>query len=479
MNLLSLPRFNLPVKPTAIALSLKNSLVMGLLGISVMPIVSFAATQPTNSQTATLAPSNPTLTSTSEQSGQIIDGVIAVVNDNAILASQLEQATAQAVAQLKASGQPIPPEQQLYSQVLDRMITRQIQLDLVKRQGISPDDAQLNTALGGIAKQNGVASIAELQQKLDANRTGSYQALRQKIAEDLAIQSLQQQQVARRVKITDQDVDMFLRSPESNVMDETQYHPLHIRVPFDSENGVASEKQKQQALKVAQTIANALNSANPDINQIIADAQKGYQGQIQGGDMGYHVASELPTELSKEIAALQIGQVSKPLVTQAGVNVIKLLDKRGGANHIIDQWDTRHILISPSTSLTPEMAKQQIDALYEQLQHGADFATLASTYSKDPGSAAIGGSLGWVSEGEMVPQFEAVMKNTAVNDFSTPFQTQFGWHILKVDGKRQQDVTDTYRRNMAREALYQRLAPQALEDWLQELKAQSYIKIMQ
>lgn len=437
-----------------------------------LPQVSQAAdtTTTNNNSTVTAAPAQ----------GQLIDGVIAVVNDNAILNSELEQAVAQAVAQLRASKQPVPPAQQMYSQVLNQMITRQLQLDLVKRQGIKADDNQVNNALSNIAKQNGAASLADFQQKVDKTRPGTYQALRQQISDDLAIQALQQQQMARRVRITDQDVDMFLRSPESNALDESQYRTLHVRVPYSSSTatGAITDKQKQQALNIARQIADGLRADNADLNSVIEKAQLNYAPQIQGGDMGFHVAKDLPTEISKDITALQVGQVSQPLVTPEGVNVIKLIDKKGGGQQVIDQWSTRHILISPSPSLSPEMAKQQIDSIYQQLQQGADFATLAATYSKD-GSAANGGSLGWVTEGEMVPQFEAVMKNTPVNDFSTPFQTQFGWHILKVDAQRKQDVTDTYRRNMARELLYQRMAPQALEDWLQELRAQAYIKINQ
>lgn len=417
----------------------------------------------------------------SSQEGKIVDGVIAVVNDNVILASQLEQATRQAIAQLRAKNQPVPSQQQLYSQVLDQMITRQVQLDLVKRQGISPEENQLNAALANIAKQNGVASFAELQRKLDAQQAGSYQALRSKISEDLAMQALQEQQVARRVKISEQDIDMFLRSPESNMLDESQYRTLHIRVPFiqSDDTKPVTDKQKQKAIKVAQSIADALQADNTNVEAAIQQAQSGYEAPIEGGDMGFHIAKDLPTELSKDIVNLSVGQVSKPLLTPQGVNVIKLVEKRGGQQQVAEQWQTRHILISPSASLTPEMAKQQIDSIYEQLRQGADFATLASTYSNDPGSASNGGLLGWVSEGEMVAPFEAMMKNTAVNDFSTPFQSQFGWHILKVEGKRQQDLSENYRRNMARQALYQRLAPQALEDWIQEIKAQSYIKVKQ
>lgn len=420
----------------------------------------------------------PVVTNSSQD--QVIDGVIAIVNDTPILRSQLDRAVAQASAQLQAQNKPVPPAQQLYPQVLDQLITKQIQLDIIKRQGLQAEENAVNAALTNLAQQNGVASLAEFQQKLDAQRAGSYQALRQKVSEDLAIQTLQQQQLASRIKISDQDVDNFLKSPESNALEKSQYRTLHIRVPFEADAaGKASDKQKKQALTVATQIAKNLQAENANIEQIMTDAQANYNAQIQGGDMGYHVAAELPTELSKNITALEVGQVTNPIATAEGYNVIKLVDKRGGQQKIIDQWHTRHILISPSTALPADMAKQQIDTIYEKLRQGEDFATLASTYSKDPGSASNGGDLGWVSEGDMVPSFEAMMKKTSVNDYSVPFQSQFGWHILKVDEKRQKDVSDVYRKNMAREILYQRMAPQALDDWMQDLRAQAYVKIMQ
>ena len=425
-----------------------------------------------------LVESAPVVTSNSQD--QVIDGVIAIVNDTPILRSQLDRAVAQASAQLQAQNKPVPPAQQLYPQVLDQLITKQIQLDIIKRQGLQAEENTVNAALTNLAQQNGVASLAELQQKLDAQRAGSYQALRQKVSEDLAIQTLQQQQLASRIKISDQDVDNFLKSPESNALEKSQYRTLHIRVPFEADAaGKTSDKQKKQALTVATQIAKNLQAENANIEQIMTDAQTNYNAQIQGGDMGYHVAAELPTELSKNITALEVGQVTNPIATAEGYNVIKLVDKRGGQQKIIDQWHARHILISPSTALPADMAKQQIDTIYEKLRQGEDFATLANTYSKDPGSASNGGDLGWVSEGDMVPSFEAMMKKTSVNDYSVPFQSQFGWHIVKVDEKRQKDVSDVYRKSMAREVLYQRMVPQAIDDWMQELRAQAYVKIMQ
>lgn len=421
-------------------------------------------------------------TSSSATSAGITDQIVAIVNDTPILQSQLSAAILQASSQLKSQNLPIPPAEKFYPQVLDQLIMQQVQLDMIGRSGLKADETQVNAALMNVAKQNGFSSLSEFQQSIDSKQAGSYRALRQQISEGLTLRTLQQQQIARRVKISDQDVDLFLKSPESNILKQSAYRTLHVRVPFNSTQTPPTEKQKQQALVVANNIAAALKSTdintNATVKRVIEQAQSGFAPQIEGGDMGFHGANELPTDVAKDILTLQVGEVSRPILTPQGINVIKLVDKQGDEKKIIDQWSVRHILVSPSATLSPELAKQRIDSIYEQLRKGADFATLASTYSEDPGSASKGGSLGWVSEGDMVPEFEKMMKNTAVNDFSIPFQSQFGWHILKVEGKRAQDVTEEYRRNQARELLYQRQAPQALEDWLQEIRAQAYIKIL-
>lgn len=453
--------------------------------LSVLAAAIFAHMLSLNAHAATADISNPAVgnvpntASSTDVSVQkrTLDRVVAVVNDTPILQSQLNDAMAEAQQMLAAQNRRLTPEQ-LRRQVLDQLILQQIQADIIQRQGIRVDEARVNAALLNLAQQQGIDSLAQLQQQLDREQAGSYQALRQQVSQQLAMQALQQQQIARRIKISDQDVDMFLASPESRALDQVQYRTLHVLVPYPDTGKAPTNAEQRQALQVADKIADDLKPNNVDVAAVVANAQTGYPVEIQGGDMGFHRAGELPRELSKEITALRVGQVTPPLPTARGLNVIKLLEKQGNDQQIIDQWQVRHILISPSVTLTNELAKQQIDALYEQLRQGADFATLAATYSKDPGSANNGGSLGWVGEGEMVTQFEQVMKNTEVNDFSTPFETQYGWHILKVEGKRKQDMTDTYRRNRAREALYQRLAPQALEDWLQELRAQAYVKIM-
>ena len=406
------------------------------------------------------------------------DGIVALVNENAILKSELVDAITQTQARARAAGEPIANSAQLQSEVLNALILRELQLSMVKRVGLSPDETEINQRLAQIAQSQGLNSISALQQRLDAARPGSYAALRAQLIEDAAIQELQQRQISRRVRISEQDIDAFLASPEAKRLNQSEYQTVHVRVPYIDDYSRLSAAQREEALKVAQDLRTRLLAPNVNVSEAVAASQGSYPIPIQGGDMGFHKAASLPTELSSKITNLDIGAVSEPLLTPEGIDIVKLADKKASDTMLIPQWHTRHILVKVDELQTDALAEQKINDLYEQLRNGADFAALASTYSDDPGSAGRGGDLDWVSEEDMVAPFEATMKNTAVGDYSAPFKTQFGWHILKVDGKRQQDVSEQYRRNMARQALYQRLAPQAQEDWLQELRAGAYIQVL-
>jgi len=433
---------------------------------TVKPAAAQASTSAAQSSVDRLTPANST------------DGIIALVNENAILKSELVDAIEQTQARAKAAGEPIANSAQLQSEVLNALILRELQLSMVKRAGLSADEAEINQRLGQIAQAEGLNSIAALQQRLDAAQPGSYANLRAKLIEEASIQALQQRQITRRVRISEQDIDAFLASPEAKRLNQSEYQTIHVRVPYIDDYSRLSAAQREEALKVAQALRTRLLEPNVNVAEAVAASQGSYPIPLQGGDMGFHKAASLPTELSSKITKLDVGTVSEPLLTPEGIDIIKLADKKASNTMLIPQWHTRHILVKVDDLQTDALAEQKINDLYEQLRGGADFASLASTYSDDPGSAGRGGDLDWVSEEDMVGPFEATMKNTAVGDYSAPFKTQFGWHILKVDGKRDQDISEQYRRNMARQALYQRLAPQAQEDWLQELRAGAYIQIL-
>ena len=460
--------FSLRQTSRTVLLSMGASLALTLSAqaATVKPAAAQAAPTANQSSTNRLTPATST------------DGIIALVNENAILKSDLIDAIAQTQARAQAAGEPIANSAQLQSEVLNALILRELQLSMVKRVGLNPDEAVINQRLAQIAQSEGLTSLSALQQRLDAAQPGSYAALRAQLIEEASIQSLQQRQISNRVRISEQDIDAFLASPEAKRLNQSEYQTIHLRVPYMDDYSRLSEAQRAEALKVAETLRNRLLAPNVDVAEAIAASQGSYPIPLQGGDTGFHTAAALPTELASEITKLEVGAVSAPLVTPEGIDIIKLADKKDSDKMLIPQWHTRHILVKVDELQTDALAEQKINDLYGQLRSGADFSALASTYSDDPGSAGRGGDLDWVSEEDMVAPFEAAMKSTTVGDYSAPFKTQFGWHILKVEGTREQDVSNQYRRNMARQALYQRLAPQAQEDWLQELRAGAYIQVL-
>lgn len=398
---------------------------------------------------------------------QPTDEVVAVVDSSVILKSDLEQGVAETEHQLKAQNKPVPPQQYLQLQVLDQLIVRQAQLEQVKRYGIKADEKSLNAAVLKVANQSGTTSLEAFQQKLDAIAPDTYESLRNRIAEDLAIGRLRQQQVMSRIKISDHDVENFLNSPEGQAALGTQVHVIHMRI-----SGENSTEVQKVAQEVKQTLTNN-NDPKALSTQFSTSTVK-----VEGADMPFRPLSDIPTELAARLTPLQVGQTTELINVRDGVHVLKLLErKQNDQKAMVSQYQTRHILIQPSEVVSLERAKQMIDSLYNRAKAGNDFATLAATYSNDTGSARDGGSLGWVSPGMMVPEFEQVMKETPVGQISKPFQSQFGWHILQVTDTRQQDMTKEVQDRMARQILGERQFDTEVDSWTRELRANAYVEI--
>ena len=396
---------------------------------------------------------------------QPTDEVVALVDNSVILKSDLDQSIAEVKHQFETQKKPVPPEQFLKQQALDQLIIRQAQLEQVKRYNIKPNEKELNEAVLKVAAQSGGNSLEAFQQKLDAIAPGTYESLRNRIAEDLAINRLRQQMVMSRIKISDQDVENFLKTPQGQAALGNQVHVLHVRI--SGNNNVE---------KVAEQVKAALKDSN-DIAAI--DKKFTANGvKVESADTGFRNLSDIPSELAARVSPLQVGQTTDLIPVQDGIHVLKLVDRKGADQKaIVPQYKARHILIQPSEVVSPENAKQQIDSIYNRLKAGEDFTVLAATFSNDPGSARDGGSLGWVNPGVMVPEFETQMKNTPVGQTSAPFQTQFGWHILQVTDTRQQDMTREYQERMARQILGERQFDAELDSWLREIRSNAFVEI--
>lgn len=399
--------------------------------------------------------------------GQTKDEVVAVVDNSVILRSDLAQSVAEMSHQLQAQKKTVPADQYLQQQALEQLITRQAQLEQVKRYNIKPDEKALNEAVLKVAKDSGTSSLEAFQQKLDAMSPGTYASLRSRVAEDIAIGRLRQQVVTSRIQISDSDVKNFLNSPQGQAAIGSQAHILHFRI---------SGEDKASVEKIASQVKEDLASNN-DVKAI----DKKYTSKdvkVDGADMGFRSLSDIPSELAARVSTLQAGQTTELIAVRDGVHVLKLIERKvADQKAIVSQYKTRHILIQPSEVVSPEDAKQQIDSLYTRIQKGEDFGVLASTFSNDPGSARDGGSLGWVSPGMMVPEFDEKMKSTEAGKVTEPFQTQFGWHILQVTETRQQDMTKEYQERMARQLLGERQFDAELDSWIREIRNNAFVDI--
>lgn len=396
------------------------------------------------------------------------DQVIAIVGKSAILKSDLEQSVAELQHQFESQKKEVPPLQLLQTQALNKLIMQQAQLEQVRRYNIPVDEKALNEAVLNVAKQSNTQSLEEFQQKLDQLAPGTYEGLRARIADDIAIQRLRQQQVMSRIKISDQDVDNFLKSPEGQAALGTLAHVIHVRVTGD----VGYDELTETASKV--------NEALKNTNDIKALQSQFSQGNIkvEGQDMGYRSVNEIPAELGASLVTVNPGETTDLIPAKDGIHLLKLLDRKDNDKKaIVPQFQTRHILIKTSEVVSPENAKNMIDSMYNRLKAGEDFSILASTFSNDPGSARDGGSLGWVSPGTMVPQFDQIMQKIAVGEISEPFETQFGWHVLQVTDTRQHDMTQEYQKRMARQILGDRQFDAELDSWLRELRSNTYVEI--
>lgn len=392
------------------------------------------------------------------------DGIVAIVDRSVILQSDLTQAMLDLQQRYQSQGQEIPPSQYLAQLALDQLISRQVQIEQSKRYNIQTDENALNDAVLRVANQAGHKTLEEFQQKLDSQNPGLYASIRKRIGEDLTLSRLRQQIVMSRIKISDQDVENYLKTPQGQATIGTKAHFLHFQI------------KGENASQVAKQIRTAVLHNN-DVNAL-RDHYQTDKTEILASDSGLVSLTELSPELVARISPLKQGETSEIIPDAQSLHIIKLIERKVGSQQVIvPQYQVRHILIKPSEIMSLDAAKQQIDSLYQRAQAGEDFATLAATFSNDPGSARDGGSLGWVNLGVMVPEFEVSMKNATIGRVSEPFQTQFGWHILQVTNTRQHDMTEEHQNRAVRQILGERQFDTEMENWLREIRTNTYVEI--
>ncbi len=401
---------------------------------------------------------------------QQLDRIIAIVDEDVVLASELIERVQYVEMQFQSNNMQVPPREVLMSQVLERLIVDSIQIQMGQRAGVRISDQELTQAVSNIAQQSGM-NLEQFQAAL-AQDGMTYQDFREQIRREMIVARVQQNRVMDRIQVSPQELQNFMDSPVGQAATSDEYRVGHIllSVPDD-----ATQQAVLQAEQEAEQIVAELREG-ADFAQM-AVARSAGQRALEGGDLGWRQAGQIPSLFAEAVLGSEPGEVLEPVRSASGFHIVKVLDRRGASGTVVDQTRARHILVQPSEIRSEAEAENLIRELHERLQAGESFTQLAQDYSDDPGSALGGGDLGWVMQGQMVPAFEDTMNDTSTGDVSEPFRSQFGWHVLQVTDRRSQDMSSEFRERQALRILQERRYDEALEAWLQEIRDEAYVEV--
>jgi peptidyl-prolyl cis-trans isomerase SurA len=400
---------------------------------------------------------------------QSLDRIVAVVNDEVILESDLQDMEQTVRQQIRQRDAAMPPSDVLRKQVLERLIMQRLQIQEADKVGIRVGDDALNAALKQIADNNQLT----LRQFRDVLEEDGYDfsLFRETIRDEMIISRLRKSQVEDRVVVSDREVDNFLATQKVQEGGQVQYELQHILISLPE---AAAPEEVQSAQEKLEKVQKLLNEGG-DFAQIAAGYSDG-QNALEGGELGWRKQGELPSLFADVVPTLGIGEVSQPLRSGSGFHLVRVKDKKSEDVHLVKQTLSSHILIKTNELTTDEEAKKRLETLRERLANGEDFAELARANSDDTGSAIDGGSLGWVSPGVMVPEFEEKMNSLAVGEMSDVFQSRFGWHLIKVFDRREENMAEEYQRGKAREQIRQRKIDEEMETWLRSMRDEAYVE---
>tara|TARA_B100000131_G_scaffold68413_1_gene64781 strand:+ start:4823 stop:6133 length:1311 start_codon:yes stop_codon:yes gene_type:complete len=401
---------------------------------------------------------------------ELLDRVIAVVDSGVIMETQLNTRVEEVLQRLQASQAELPPLNLLEEQVLERLIVEEIQMQIADRAGIKISDSELNQTLSRIASQNNL-TLEEFRIAIQQDG-GSYKAFRETIRKELIIQRVQRGKVGSRVDISEQEIENFINSEEGRTQLAEQYNVQHILIPTKS--GL-SESEIMDIKEKAQGILNRLEEG--ESFEKLATTYSSGQKALEGGFLGWRTSAELPTLFAETISILKVGETSDLIRSGAGFHILRLNEKRGNTVKFMDQTLSRHILIQPSEIRTENQAEFLIKDIHRRLLEGEDFKQLARQYSEDPGSKMDGGNLGWANPGDYDPAFEKTLNATKIGEISNPVKSSFGWHVIEVLDRRNEDVSQEEQKNRAYQIIYERKFEQELESTLIELRAEAYVDI--
>ncbi|MCW8857967.1 MAG: peptidylprolyl isomerase [Kangiella sp.] len=399
---------------------------------------------------------------------EVIDKVIAHVDEDIILQSELERKIVQAKQQIRSRGGQLPPEDVLEKELLEQLVIQSLQYQMARRSGMQIQPSELQQYASQVAQGSGM-TLDEFRLNL-AQQGIAYELFLDDLRKEILTGQFRDAFVSRRIKVSDKEIDSLIQS--MNAQNQVEYNLGHILISVPEK---ADEQTVNQAKQKAFAVIKELK-AGADFAET-AQAVSSSPDAKEGGDFGWRTESTMPNLFANVVSFLSKGEISQPIRSPSGFHILKIKDKRGEQQHLVQQTNARHILIRPDAITTEADAKQQLANIRQRVLAGeADFADEAKKHSDDPGSAKLGGNLGWNNLGVYDPVFEQTLANLDVNDISEPFQSNFGWHIVQLLGRRTDDQTDAMKRQQALRILQQRKFGEEVENWVRELRDEAYVK---
>jgi len=409
-----------------------------------------------------------TLAAPAVYSAETIDKVIAHVDQDVILQSELDRKITQAKEQIQSRGGQLPPDSLLKKELLEQLIVQSLQYQMASRSGIQVQPAELQQFATRVAEQNGM-SLDEFRLHM-AQKGITYELFLDDLRKEIITSRFRDAFVARRIKISEKEVDSLVKA--MNAKSQAEYHLGHILIAVDEDADQAvADKAKAEALDVMRQV-----QQGADFSELAKQHSDGGDA-ASGGDFGWNTEQNLPELFRNPVYYLKTGETSRPIRSPAGFHVLKLYEKRGDLEHVVQQTNARHILVSPDAITTTQDAQDLLNHIRTQVLAGeADFATMAKKHSDDPGSGNLGGELGWNNVGVYDPVFEETLASLEIDEISQPFQSNFGWHIVQLTGKRQDDQTQEMKRQQAAKILQKRKFSEEVENWVREIRDEAYVK---
>ncbi len=407
--------------------------------------------------------------------GRLVDRIVAIVNDEIITGNELQIRLKVAEAQLKRQNIALPAPVVLRRQVLERMIIDRAQLQMAKETGVRVDDATVNAAIARIAETNGM-TLPQFRERLDKEGI-TFPRFRDDVRDDIVMSRLRDREVDSKVQIGEGEVDNFLAEKAGVEQNSTEFNIAQIllRVPENASASAIEEVRKR-----AEDLAEQVRGGG-DFAKLAASFSAGPEA-LSGGELGWRTADRLPTLFLDAVKNLKQGELGPIVRSPGGFHVLKLAGKRSAvegklASGPIEQTRVRHILLRVSEVAPEADVLRRLTDLRERVAKGGqDFAQLARLHSVDP-SATRGGDLGWIYPGDTVPEFERAMTKLKIGEVSEPVQSPFGWHLIQVQERRTEESPMERNRFAARQALRDRKADEAYQEWLQQLRDRTYVEL--